>query len=132
MPLIDPDAAGFQLHLEELDATHREFAQLVNALAEASGSGFVELFTQLYDHSQAHFAREKALMEASAFPSLAEHDAEHQRILGEMKQYQRKVNKGAISFARAYVKDRLPEWFQLHLTTMDSALVYHLNQKQSA
>ena len=96
---------------------HLEFAQLVNALADANGSAFVELFAQLCEHSKAHFDREKALMQASAYPSLAEHDGEHQRILGELKQYQRKVNKGAISFARAYVKDRLPEWFQLHLTT---------------
>lgn len=109
---------------------HLEFAQLVNALADASGGAFVELFTRLCEHCQTHFAREKELMQASVYPSLAEHDSEHQRILGELKQYQRKVNKGAISFARGYVKDRLPEWFQLHLT-MDSALAYHLNQKSA-
>ena len=126
--LIDPAAPTFLLQLGELDDMHLEFAQLVNALADANGSAFVELFGKLYDHSQAHFAREKELMEGSRYASLAEHDSEHQRILGEMRQYQRKVNKGAISFARAYVKDRLPEWFQLHLTTMDSALAYHLNQ----
>lgn len=131
MPLIDPDSSNFQLNLEDLDDTHQEFARLVNALADANGSAFVELFSKLYNHSQAHFAREKELMEANAFISLVEHDSEHQRILGEMKQYQRKVNKGAISFARAYVKDRLPEWFQLHITTMDSALAYHLNQQNT-
>ena len=128
MSLIDPAAPSFLLEQGELDDMHLEFAQLVNALADANGSAFVELFAQLCEHSKAHFDREKALMQASAYPSLAEHDGEHQRILGELKQYQRKVNKGAISFARAYVKDRLPEWFQLHLTTMDSALAYHLNQ----
>jgi hemerythrin len=127
--LIDPASPTFQLQLGELDDMHLEFAQLVNALADANGSAFVELFGKLYDHSQAHFAREKELMEASQYASLAEHDSEHQRILGEMRQYQRKVNKGAISFARAYVKDRLPEWFHLHLTTMDSALALHLNQQ---
>jgi hemerythrin len=129
VPLIDPAAPSFLLNQDELDATHREFAELVNALAEANGNAFVQLFTRLCEHCTAHFAREKELMQSSAFPSLAEHDSEHQRILGELKQYQRKVNKGAISFARAYVKDRLPEWFQLHLSTMDSALAYHLKQQ---
>lgn len=131
MPLIDPDTSSFLLHLDEMDDMHREFAQLVNTLAEANGNQFVELFGQLCTHCKTHFERENALMQASSFPSVAEHEAEHQRILGELKQYQRKVNKGAISFARAYVKDRLPEWFQLHLTTMDSALAYHLNQKSA-
>ncbi len=129
MSLIDPATSTFLLEHGELDDMHFEFAQLVNALADANGNDFVKLFGQLYDHSQAHFTREKELMQASVYPSLVEHDSEHQRILGELKQYQRKVNKGAISFARAYVKDRLPEWFQLHLTTMDSALALHLNQK---
>lgn len=114
-----------------MDNMHLEFAQLVNTLADANGSAFVELFGKLCDHCKAHFDREKALMQESSYPSLAEHDSEHQRILGELKQYQRKVTKGAISFARAYVKDRLPEWFQLHLTSMDSALALHL-QKQTA
>jgi hemerythrin len=126
--LIDPASPDILLQLGEVDDMHQEFAQLVNALADANGNGFVEQFSRLYDHCQAHFAREKELMEASQYAALAEHDSEHQRILGEMKQYQRKVNKGAISFARAYVKDRLPEWFQLHLTTMDSALAHHLSE----
>lgn len=129
MSLIDTAASSFLLQQGDLDDMHVEFAQLVNALAEAKGNTFVELFAQLFEHSQTHFDHEKELMQANDYPSLAEHNGEHQRILGELEQYQRKVNKGAISFARAYVKDRLPEWFQLHLTTMDSALVHHLNHK---
>lgn len=129
--VIDTTSPAILLHLGEVDEMHMEFAGLVNELVEAKGNHFVELFARLYEHSQAHFAREKELMESSKYASLAEHESEHQRILGEMKQYQRKVNKGAISFARAYVKDRLPEWFHLHLTTMDSALAHHLNQKSA-
>lgn len=131
MSLIDPAASSFLLEHGELDDMHMEFAQLVNGLADANGNPFVELFARLCEHSKVHFDREKDLMQASAYPSLAEHDGEHQRILGELKQYQRKVNKGAISFARAYVKDRLPEWFHLHLTTMDSALAFHLKQQSA-
>lgn len=131
MVLIDPASPDILLQSGEMDEMHLDFAQLINELADAKGNQFVELFGRLYEHCQAHFDREKELMSASVYPSLAEHDSEHQRILGELKQYQRKVNKGAITFARAYVKDRLPEWFQLHLTSMDSALAHHLNQKSA-
>jgi len=126
--VIDTTSPAILLQLGEVDEMHLEFASLVNELAVAKGNDFVELFARLYDHCQTHFAREKELMEAGHYSSLAEHDSEHQRILGEMKQYQRKVNKGAITFARAYVKERLPEWFQLHLSSMDSALAFHLNK----
>lgn len=108
MPLIDPSTDTFLLQWEEMDETHREFAQLVNALVDANGRDFLELFNQLCERTKTHFAREKELMQTSVFPALAEHDSEHQRVLGELAQHQRKVNKGAITFARAYVKDRIP------------------------
>ena len=126
MPLLDLSSPACHLGLAEMDETHREFAELVNTLAEAKGKAFEGLFNQLCDHTQQHFQNEKELMLQSPFPAFAEHEAEHQRILGELAQYRRRVNKGAIPFARAYVTERLPEWFHLHLATMDSALAFHL------
>jgi len=37
-----------------------------------------------------------------------------------------RVDKGMITFGRSFVRDRLPQWFGLHVTTMDSALVAHI------
>lgn len=128
MTLIDMHDPALQLGLEDMDETHREFAALVNALTEARGHNFEELFLSLFEHTEQHFAREKELMEQSGFPAMDEHVDEHQRILGELNKYRLRVRKGAIGFARAYVTDRLPEWFRLHLATMDSALAFHLKQ----
>jgi len=129
--LIDTCDPAFELGLEEIDVKHREFAALLNALSVAKGCDFVHLFTTLFDHTERHFAQEKGLMEQSGFPAIGEHVAEHQRILGELNQCKRKVCKGEISFARAYVTDRLPEWFRLHIATMDSALAFHLKQRET-
>jgi hemerythrin-like metal-binding protein len=130
--LIEVYDPAFQLEMPEMDETHREFLGLLNLLAEAKGHDFEKLFNSLYEHTEQHFTREKELMQDSDFPAVTEHLDEHKRILGELKQYRRKVSKGATGFARAYVTDRLPEWFRLHLSTMDSALAAHLKQFEVA
>lgn len=89
------------------------------------------LFEELYAHTQKHFEREKQLMQQSAFPAETEHNGEHQRVLGEFKQFKTRVDKGLITFGRAFVTERLPSWFQLHVSTMDSALAAHLNNLKS-
>jgi hypothetical protein len=40
--------------------------------------------------------------------------------------FKKRLDKGLVSFARAYVVEKLPAWFTLHSSTMDAALVAHL------
>ena len=114
---------------DDMDPTHREFAALVNRLATVDGASFAGLFATLAEHTQRHFAAESVLMESSGFPARAEHEGEHARVLAEMTQIARRVERGVRAFGRAYVRERLPEWFALHLVTMDAALAAHLARK---
>lgn len=125
MELIATNDPDIKLDLQIMDEAHYEFIDQLNQLADASGHDFDHKFLALVEHVTNHFADEKALMEASGFPAITEHVDEHQRILGELNQLKRKVTKGAKKLARAYIKERLPEWFHLHLATMDSALAAH-------
>ena len=112
----------------ELDRTHQAFIALLNQTASAGKDQFVTQLQQLLEHTQQHFAEEEQLMQASNFASLAEHQAEHQRVLGELSQLATRAQQGRSTLlARAYVQDKLPEWFNLHTATMDSALVAHLH-----
>ena len=131
-PLIEWSDQAFALGLTSMDTTHREFVVLVNALAHADDADFGQCLTRLHQHTRAHFAREDALMDQTRFPAATEHKAEHRRVLAELAQLQRRVDKGVISFARSYVRERLPEWFHLHLATMDSALAAHLRDYPQA
>ena len=127
--LITWDEKSHPLGHESMDATHEEFVHLANALANSDKTTFMKLFIELQEHTQVHFSAEEVLMTQSGFPAIAEHISEHRRVLGEMAQLAKRVQKGSLNFARAYVQERLPEWFALHLITMDQALVVHL-QKQ--
>ena len=117
---------------EVIDEDHKDFIALVNRLDAASNAEFPALFKELYEHTEQHFDRENRLMAESGFPAEAEHKGEHQRVLGEFKQFQSRVDKGLIAFGRSFVKERLPQWFLLHVATMDSALSAHLKSRESA
>ena len=126
MSIIDWDNKFFLLDLDVMDDTHREFVSLVNQLSDASDKEFGALFSQLIAHTQQHFLQEEKLMTESRFPAFAEHKDEHQRIIGELNQFKKRIDKGLIAFGRNYINQRMPEWFRLHAATMDSALAMHL------
>lgn len=112
-----------------MDQTHREFMQQLQVLQSAGSHEFPALFARLADHTQAHFAAEQQMMEASGYPALAEHRADHNRVLGEFAQFQVRLDKGRQAMVRAWVMEQLPSWFHLHLSTMDASLAGHLRSK---
>ncbi len=126
MPLIEPSknlTVGYDL----IDRDHDEFITLLNQLDTASNADFPALFQQLQVHTEQHFERENQLMQQFSYPGELEHKSEHQRVLAEFKQFRTRVDKGMITFGRSFVRERLPQWFGLHVTNMDIALVMYLN-----
>ncbi|MDD5273371.1 MAG: hemerythrin domain-containing protein [Methylovulum sp.] len=115
-----------------IDNDHDGFVNLLNALDSADNAQFPALFRQLYEHTEQHFERENQLMKLSAFPGESEHKGEHQRVLGEFMQFKTRVDKGLLVFGRSFVRERLPQWFGLHLLTMDIALATHINNHPPA
>lgn len=110
----------------EIDEMHREFVTLLDKLNQASGEEFVSLFHSLKAHTQKHFDHELSLMQQSHFTSTAEHNDDHQRILGEINQMEKRLRPATLPLVKAWASERLPQWFELHITTMDSALAAHL------
>jgi len=113
------------LGVAEMDATHREFVALADALGLAGDDEFPALFAELVEHSRRHFEAEGKLMKACRFPAIGEHHGEHLRVLGELAHFARGVAAGRLRLARDYVRG-LPGWFENHLVTMDSALAARL------
>lgn len=120
--MLSWDEDRHALGVAEMDATHREFTELARALTQAGKEDFPVLFESLLGHTRSHFENESRLMRACRFPAIAEHEGEHQRVLGELARLQRGLDEGRLAFARTYVRDGLPDWFANHLATMDAAL----------
>lgn len=130
MTLIDPSAVK-QVSHPAIDSDHQAFISLLNQLDVADNAEFPALFQHLFEHTEQHFGMENQLMRDSRFPAEAEHAGEHQRVLGEFKQFKSRVDKGMLAFGRSFVRERLPQWFQLHAATMDSALAAHIQAGNS-
>lgn len=130
--LIDWSSNRYLLGNPGMDATHAEFVALVNRLATVDGREFQALFLELLDHTGDHFGAEEALMEDSSFSAIAEHRAEHWRILGDLRALGQRVVQGRITMARSYITEQIPGWFAVHAATMDSALAAHLAMQHNA
>ncbi len=126
-----PWTEQFALGVAEMDATHREFVELADALQSASDTEFPELFAQLHEHTRLHFENEGRLMKAGRFPAIGEHHNEHLRVLGELAHFSRSLARGRLDLARLYAKG-LSGWFAIHLSTMDAALAACLRSKVNA
>jgi hemerythrin len=116
-----PWGERYTLGVVEMDATHREFVELADALLLACDDEFPALFARLAEHTRQHFEHEGKLMKNCRFPAIGEHNSEHLRVLGELAHFGRGVAAGRLGLARKYVMG-LPDWFATHLATMDSAL----------
>lgn len=127
--MLEQFEATYAMGDASIDHTHREFLELCIAAAQAQGAAFAERFAALFAHTQAHFADEEARMQASAYPAFGEHRAHHQNLLGDMDRFCQRAGAGRSAMARAWLNDSLPQWFDLHARTMDSALAVHLRQQ---
>ncbi len=111
---------------DPIDQDHAEFIGFLNQLDTASNDDFPRLFRQLHEHTEQHFDRENRLMKEFAFPAESEHNAEHQRVLQEFGQFKACVDRGMVSLGRAFVRECLPQWFEMHVATMDSVLAVYI------
>lgn len=114
------------LNFAPIDEEHQTFVDLINKMNTSDNVLFATLYQQLLEHTEQHFEHENQLMEQYQFPAMTEHRGEHNRVLGEIKDFKKRVDRGLTPFAKAFVIERLVPWFNLHLPTMDSALIAHI------
>ena len=125
-PLLTWSQERIGLGVPVMDGYHQEFLSILAALGATPDGVFVALFKELVRHSHEHFSQEEKLMTETGFPAQREHIEEHRRVLGDMEAMLERAEHGRLALPREFIKNHMPEWFQLHLVTMDSALAQHL------
>lgn len=110
-----------------MDETHREFVNLVTAVAASEGAEKVLCaLDALIEHTVEHFAQEQRWMEESGFPPIHCHQGEHERVLQSLNDMRPNVQADP-GIARILAKE-LESWFDLHAATMDDALAFFMRQ----
>ncbi|MDR3213873.1 MAG: hemerythrin domain-containing protein [Azoarcus sp.] len=115
----------YELGIARMDETHREFVDFYNELNAAAPENFFAHFDAFIDHTAAHFDQENRWMEAVNFPAC--HRAEHDRVLGVMREVRQRAGKGDAFLGRRLLEELQP-WFDNHVDTMDAALAFYLKE----
>lgn len=118
----------YALGIEQMDATHREFIDLLNAVVDAADEEVLAQLDAFIAHTVAHFAQEDRWMEETGFPPLHCHTAEHANVLGIMREVRGMVADGKTEIGRVLAREMAP-WFDIHAASMDAALASWLRGK---
>ncbi|MGB1109706.1 MAG: bacteriohemerythrin, partial [Gammaproteobacteria bacterium] len=90
----------FELGRADMDDTHKEFVELVNAVDTASKEEFCDRFNALVLHTRKHFEAENELMISSGFFATTEHVGEHHRVMGQLDYFNKHVHLGRHEMGR--------------------------------
>ena len=113
------------LELPAMDDTHREFVDLLAAVNTATDDRLLAHWAALIDHTDDHFGREDAWMEATRFASSNCHTMQHKVVLQVLREGLKRGQAGELGVVRQMAHE-LVIWFPHHAQAMDASLALHL------
>jgi hemerythrin len=131
--MIEAHAWNEKLDLghEAMDHEHHLQIALVSALADAieQRRPFLarKLSAQLATYSRIHFGSEEVLMEASAYPDLADHAEEHRTLLEAVHEVEGALERDETDLALAFAVE-LRAGLAGHMANSDERLVSHVQR----
>jgi hemerythrin len=122
---MNPEAdVVFELGQHELDREHQGQIDLLLAieaeLRDACDQAQLrELLDRLVEFTSIHFMSEQLIMRQQAFPGLPAHEAEHDRLMDEMREFQGRIGSGERPLSPADLAN-LRDWVMRHIRTKDA------------
>lgn len=120
----------YAVGVEAVDHEHRELIELINSLHDRLSQPETEITVaeflgEIYAKIAAHFALEERVMREQDYDELADHKADHERLLDDIREIMDDYElRGA--FDDETLAERLKDWFGDHFRTKDSRLHKHL------
>lgn len=110
--------------VEELDSDHKAIICLINRLHDSLQSGpesvdLGEIFDSLIAYIEWHFARGEEIMEASGYPGVANHRAEHVAFARYIFKARDSYRGGANPAMARGLLDYLWNWIERHILILD-------------
>ena len=81
----------------------------------------VDSLGEIYGSIAAHFTLEEQMMRRHGYEKYAEHKADHDRLLDDIRDITDEYEK-TVDLDKAAFQQKLADWFQLHFKTHDSRL----------
>ena len=117
---------AYSLAIPSVDLEHREMISLINACYEQMGEdrgpeAIEEFLGEIHSQISAHFALEELAMRKAGYAEYAEHKADHERLLDEIRDLMEVFHEDADEGTRQ-LQSGLSDWFGRHFSTFDSRL----------
>ena len=125
--LLQFNTKEHRLGYDAMDDIHQEFVDLYNSVDIKNNNSFKDAIIKLIHHTKHHFDEEERLMDLYQYPRQKEHKEEHQKVLNEMD-YFLEISRSlfGLRMLKSYYLQKLPDWFHVHLISMDSDLAAFL------
>lgn len=117
---------SYALGIPAVDEDHRKLMEMLGKLHSAllggaAGEDVNKFLADVRTRVAEHFALEERMMQATAYPDLALHKADHERLLEEIVDIMAK-SRGFDEVAPDLLGVQLEDWFAVHFRTHDSRL----------
>ena len=115
----------YSVGIEAVDHEHKELIALINRLHDELTASGEELsieafFGDLFKGISAHFALEERFMRERRYDQFAQHKADHERLLDEIRDLMDDFEQHEAATAK--LGARLDTWFSRHFETCDARL----------
>lgn len=129
MPLVDW-REEFQVGVPAVDHEHRELIRLINRLHDSmlspdSDVTVTQFLGEIYARISAHFALEERIMQDARYDQFAEHKADHERLLEEIRDIM-DLYEDRHHYDDETLAGQLEQWFTGHFKTHDARLHHRL------
>lgn len=126
MSLIEWQDA-FVLGIDSVDHEHRALIELINTLhrnlsGDTSEDEIRRVFGEIESAISAHFALEEKAMRDLGYDEYAEHKADHELLLDDIRDIVDAYEGGAYATLQGLLSEHMKMWFSDHFRNMDSRL----------
>ncbi|MBS0337686.1 MAG: hemerythrin domain-containing protein [Proteobacteria bacterium] len=112
-----------------MDATHREFVDIVDAILSAQDAEVAPLLAKFAQHAEKHFDEEREWMQSTDFPAADCHIDEHEAVMASVRQVAEVVALGDVAEGRRLATE-LARWFPGHADYMDAPLAQWMAKRR--
>jgi len=117
----------------EIDGQHQKLFNMADELHRAMSEGrgkeaLSGLLQRLVAYTRHHFAYEERAMRDHAYPGYLQHRMEHEKLTGQVLEFQNKVARGQATVTIEIMKF-LSDWLRHHIQVSDQKLATYIKSQ---
>jgi hemerythrin len=123
---------AYSIKVAAMDEQHKKLLNIMNELHEYQKQGkskeiIEKTLKGLVDYTRTHFGAEERFLQQNKYPKLAEHQAIHKNLLGQVEKYMERYKAGEGVIA-AELNNFLKDWLIKHILNIDMEYGKFINQ----